>query len=189
MEKLILIQKLYKNGSYDMEMHATSIANLATEIWQEHYTPIIGVAQVDYMLAKFQSPEQIYTDIKENDYIYFIATDTRKDRLLGYCAVKSQEDFMLLSKLYVHSDFRGKGIARSFLDEAIALCKYEYGHDKIQLTVNKNNNAVSAYKKMGFEIIDSVKVDIGNGFYMDDYIMELEIEKQIYESEMNFKKE
>ena len=46
-------------------------------------------------------------------------------------------------------------------------------YKSIQLTVNKyNTNTISAYKKWGFEIIDSVVTDIGEGFVMDDYIME-----------------
>ena len=47
---------------------------------------------------------------------------------------------------------------------------------KIRLTVNKHNdNSIAAYKKMGFETIDSVKTDIGGGYYMDDFVMELPI--------------
>ena len=31
------------------------VASLAHEIWREYYVPLIGAAQVDYMLANFQS--------------------------------------------------------------------------------------------------------------------------------------
>jgi hypothetical protein len=52
----------------------------------------------------------------------------------------------------------------------------EYGFDKICLTVNKRNaGAVAAYHKMGFETVDSVNTDIGGGFFMDDYVMELSV--------------
>ena len=173
-QKGIYIQKLWQHAPDELESHSIAIANLADQIWREHYTPIIGMAQVDYMLEKFQSAEQIYTDIKKNGYIYFTAKDMKQDRLVGYCAVVPQDGCVLLSKLYVQYDFRGKGISRSFLDEILGLCKYEYGYDKIRLSVNKHNDtAIKVYKKMGFETIDSVKVDIGGGFYMDDYVMEL----------------
>lgn len=173
----IQIQKLTKHDE-KLESEAVAIANLADEIWREHYTPIIGTEQVDYMLKKFQSAEQICEDIKRNDYIYFTAEHTKSGEIIGYCATQPKEDYLLLSKIYVRKDYRVKGIARSFLDEVIALCRWEYRFDKIRLTVNKyNENSISAYKKMSFETIDSVKTDIGNGFFMDDFVMELWIKK------------
>ncbi|MCL1862293.1 MAG: GNAT family N-acetyltransferase [Defluviitaleaceae bacterium] len=148
------------------------VSALAGEIWREHYTPIIGIEQVEYMLEKFQSSEQIYEDITQNNHIYFTFKDCSKN-IVAYCAVFLQADHVFLSKLYIHSDFRNKGIARGFLNEAIRLGK-SHGLDKICLTVNKDNGgAISAYKKMGFKIVSSCKKDIGGGFFMDDYVMEL----------------
>jgi ribosomal protein S18 acetylase RimI-like enzyme len=150
----------------EISFHAAAIAVLAAEIWRGHYIPIIGAAQVEYMLAKFQSAERIFQDITENNYTYYTATDVASERLIGYCAVVRQKDCLLLSKIYVHRDFRGKGVARLFI--------IELGSNKIRLTVNKNNtDAIAFYRKMGFEIVDSVVTDIGEGFVMDDYVMEL----------------
>ena len=75
---------------------------------------------------------------------------------------------MFLSKLYVKKEFRHKGIGKAVFEKI-----KDFGFDKIQLTVNKyNKNTIDAYLKYGFKIIDSVVSDIGNGFVMDDYIME-----------------
>ena len=173
---MFIIQKFTKYTD-NLELDSKFIAALADEIWREHYTPIIGETQVDYMLEKFQSAEQIYVDIKQNDYVYFTARHIKSDEMIGYCATKPKEDYLLLSKIYVRKDYRGRGIARSFLDEVVALCRFEYGFDKIRLTVNKyNDGSIAAYHKMGFETIDSVETDIGNGFIMDDFVMELLIE-------------
>ena len=175
-EKGIEIKK-YHRHSDEVESAASAVAALADEIWREHYTPIIGIEQVEYMLSKFQSAEQIHADIKNDDYIYFTAKHIKHDKLVGYAACKPEENYLLLSKIYVLKDYRRNGFSRSFLDEAIALCRWEYGFDRIRLTVNKNNSgAIAAYQKMGFETIDAVKTDIGEGFFMDDYIMELPIE-------------
>ncbi|MCL1857952.1 MAG: GNAT family N-acetyltransferase [Oscillospiraceae bacterium] len=171
----IQIQKLTKH-SENLESAATAVTVLAEKIWREHYTPIIGEAQVDYMLKKFQSAERICEDIKENNYIYFTAERIKNGEMAGYCAIQPKKDYLLLSKIYVRKHYRGKGVARSFLDEITALCRHEYGFDKIRLTVNKHNdNSIAIYHKMGFETIDSVKTDIGGGFYMDDFVMELRI--------------
>ena len=114
--------------------------------------------------------------LKKNDYVYFTAKHIKHDKLVGYCATQPKDDFLFLSKMYVHKDYRGKGISHSFIEEVTALCRWEYGFDKIRLTVNKtNNDSIAVYKKIGFKTIDSVKTDIGGGFFMDDYVMEMPI--------------
>jgi len=118
-----------------LEAAAIVIAALADEIWREHYAPIIGMEQIEYILKKFQSAEQIREDIKRNDYVYYTAEYIKHRELIGYCAAQPKEDYMLLSKIYVGKDYRGRGIARSFLDEVTALCRYEYSFDRIRLTV------------------------------------------------------
>ena len=172
----ILIQKLWKHAPDDLEMHTAAIAAFSGEIWREYYTPIIGAAQVDYMLAKFQFAEQITMDIKENDYTYFTAysaKDVKQDRLIGCCGVVPEEDSLMISKLYAHRDYRGNVVARSFVDEVIALCRYNYKFNKIRLIVDKRDEAaIAADQEMGFVTVDSAKIDIGGGFFMDNYIME-----------------
>ena len=50
------------------------------------------------------------------------------------------------------------------------------GLNKIRLTVNKYNaNTIKAYKKWGLNTVESTVTDIGDGFVMDDYIMEYSI--------------
>lgn len=165
--------KKHDKYSGSLEKTAEEISALAKEIWEEHYTPIIGAEQVEYMLSKYRSAEQIHADIRENDYIYFTANCEKKHFMIGYCAVLPKEDHLFISKIYVHKDRRGRGISSSLLNEIYALCRWNYNFDKVRLTVNKNNaNTIEIYKKKGFEVVDSVKTDIGNGFFMDDYIME-----------------
>jgi ribosomal protein S18 acetylase RimI-like enzyme len=128
------------------------------------------------MLAKFQSSEQICTDIKTNDYVYYTAKHIKNGKMVGYCACKPEGNYLLLSKIYVHKDYRVNGISRCFLKEVIDICRRGYSFDKIRLTVNKHNNtSIAAYNKIGFATVDSVKTDIGSGFYMDDFVMELRV--------------
>ncbi|MCL2281378.1 MAG: GNAT family N-acetyltransferase [Dehalococcoidia bacterium] len=167
------IIKLTKSATYDLKIYASAIAALADEIWHEYYVPIIGAAQVDYMLAKFQSADRICTDINNDGYIYLIALGEDESDMLGYCSIVPKENYMLLSKFYVNHDSRGKGIGRSLLNDVIKLCRCEHSFDKVRLTVNKQNaHAIAVYKKIGFTIVDSIKTDIGSGFFMDDFVME-----------------
>jgi ribosomal protein S18 acetylase RimI-like enzyme len=168
--------KKLKKHTNDLRCKTAAVAALAYEIWREHFTPIIGAAQTDYMLNKFQSAEQIFVDINENGYIYFTVESIENNEMIGYCACRPIADYMLLSKLYVQKDYRGRGVARSLLNEVVALCRFENAFEKIRLAVNKHNDdAIASYHKIGFETIDSVKTDIGEGFIMDDYIMEFRI--------------
>lgn len=149
-----------------------SVASLADRIWREHYTPMIGKAQVDYMLAKFQSKEAVREQIKDG-YRYFLIKEGGRNT--GYLAVQPRDKELFLSKLYVAAEDRGKGYGKKAVEFAADLCRKE-GLSRIALTVNKNNaNSISTYLKCGFVITEPVVQDIGGGFVMDDYRMELTV--------------
>ncbi len=148
------------------------VAVLAKEIWFEHYIPIIGRSQVEYMVSKFQSAEAVDRQIKEEGFQYFLMKDAAGG-LVGYFAIipRSDRGELVLSKLYVKLHERNKGWGRAAL-EFIERTAEELGLGTITLTVNKNNTgSIKAYLNMGFVQSDSVVADIGNGFVMDDYLM------------------
>ena len=160
-------------GVEDVKANVAVIAELAYEIWTQHYTPIIGADQVDYMLDRFQSVEQMHRDIYENGFIYLLGRDAEDGEPVGYATVVPKDGCLLLSKLYVLAQCRGRGCARVFLSVIEGICREEYGLDTIRLTVNKHNHgSIAAYEKMGFVTVDSVVADIGGGYFMDDYLME-----------------
>jgi ribosomal protein S18 acetylase RimI-like enzyme len=145
------------------------VESLAREIWTEHYTPIIGMRQVDYMLDRFQSRQAIAEQIRAGVLYFLIQAD---DVFIGYIAVQPKEDELFLSKIYVRSSLRQKGHGRKAVQFVEALAKERNLH-KVVLTVNKNNrSSIKAYEQMGFKNAGSVIADIGNGFVMDDYTME-----------------
>lgn len=158
------------------EHGARQLALLAREIWEEHYTPLIGAQQVAYMLDKFQSADKIWQDISLNHLSY---SQLELDgQLIGYMAAQIDENkrTCFLSKIYVLNACRGRGYARLFLDSLMAECR-DRGADKIWLTVNKGNSgSIAAYRKMGFHQDDSIVTDIGGGYVMDDYVMSLELD-------------
>ncbi len=158
----------------DDRERAVELEKLARDIWTEHYTPIIGAEQVDYMLSKLQSADSVLRAIASESYRYFMVYDGLKPA--GYFAVKHEEGTkaLLLSKLYLHKDCRGRGISKLIL-ENIRLIARENGLGHIQLFVNKRNSSVNIYKRLGFRIVEELVTDIGNGFVMDDYRMMLDI--------------
>jgi GNAT superfamily N-acetyltransferase len=146
-----------------------SIENLAYEIWHEHYTPIIGKSQVDYMLTVFQSSKAIDEQINDG-VIYFLAE--HDNRPIGYMSVEIKEQELFLSKFYVLSNERGNGYGRNMI-KFIDQLSIEKNLNKISLTVNRNNtDSILIYEQLGFIKCGTVTTDIGNSFVMDDYKME-----------------
>lgn len=149
-----------------------TVAFLAHKIWNHHYVPIIGQDQIDYMLDKFQDEEAIKHQI-ENGYEYFIIEHQKK--ACGYLALvpNNDEKKMMISKIYMDSDFRNLNLGSQLINFAIEKAKNR-NFNLIWLTVNKNNSkSIEWYQKRGFTIKEKIKIDIGNGFVMDDYLMEL----------------
>lgn len=145
------------------------VADLAAEIWTQHFTPIIGAEQVQYMLETVQSAETIGRTIREQGYQYRLMYV--EDEFIGYFAYVLQEGRVFLSKLYLKADCRGKGYARQAMETIEAIGR-THGAADIWLTVNKYNiDVIAIYEKMGFAIEGPVVQDIGGGFIMDDYKM------------------
>ena len=149
-----------------------SLSAIADDIWHEHFTPIIGEAQVDYMLDKFLSPDALTEQINSGYQYYIFSFEYT---FAGFAGIHKENGKLFLSKLYVHKDFRRKGIASYMFNQFIELCK-KHNLDKIWLTCNRNNtNTLNVYKHWGFKKVREEVADIGNGFVMDDYIMEYKI--------------
>ncbi len=147
------------------------IAYLGNIIWHEAYASILTEDQIEYMVENFQSVKAIKEQIAHG-YEYFIISLDGKN--VGYCGVEIQSDNkMYLSKMYLLASAHGKGLFKEMLNHLISISK-DKGVSAIWLTVNRNNaRAIAAYNKNGFKTIRTQISDIGNGFVMDDFVMEL----------------
>ena len=148
------------------------VARLAHTIWNEYFPAIIGQAQVDYMVGKFQSRAAIQSQIAEDYRYYLIQLEAEN---VGYIGLIPQphQDRMQISKFYISKDHRGKGIARQVLDRIIIMAKTE-AYSTLYLTVNKYNTlSIHAYERLGFVNSGGLITDIGQGYIMDDYAMSM----------------
>ena len=149
-----------------------TVAALAREIWNQHFTPIIGQKQVDYMLDKFQSVPAITRQIRKDGYTYYLIVD--EDESVGYYALVGDDEdngSMQLSKIYLKRSYRGRGLGRAILAFIEGECAAR-GIRKLWLTVNKDNaDSIAFYLDVGFVIAEPIVTDIGGGFVMDDYRM------------------
>lgn len=153
------------------EAQIYEVAGLACKIWNECFPVIIGQAQVDYMVDKFQSTQALAKQIDSGYQYYLIQSD---DNSIGYIGLvfDSEKSRLQLSKFYILKEKRAKGIGRVVLKQIIELVEKQ-AFNKIWLTVNKNNiSAIKAYQRMGFAIVENIVLDIGEGYVMDDFKME-----------------
>ena len=149
----------------------TRLSQAASEIVKEYYDPIIGARQNDYMIEKFQSVPAIAHQLEEGCHYYLTL---EKDNILGFLAFYPRGSALYLSKFYLYREQRGKGYAKEMLAFLIKAARKENCRF-IELNVNKNNPSTVIYEKLGFRKIRSEKNDIGNGFYMDDYVYQLSL--------------
>lgn len=151
-----------------LDAEILEIVKLGSEIWKEHYTSIIGKEQVQYMLQKFQSYNAIKKQIDEGFYYFLV----QSDQPIGYFSILPKTDCLFLSKFYLLNIVRGKNIGSKMM-EFVENKAYSRNLKAIELTVNKfNNAAIKFYEKLNFQRRESAVFDIGNGFVMDDYVME-----------------
>lgn len=154
--------------------HIQIVADLAAPIWQEHYGDLLGSEQVTYMVDQFQSVPAISRQIAEQGYRYFLILDD--GRPVGFTGIQVTGNRLFLSKLYLQKESRGKGLASQVLAFLLDLCRRE-GLVSVWLTVNKQNaSSQEIYRHWGFAVVSSQVADIGNGYVMDDYIMERAVE-------------
>ena len=149
------------------------IESLAKEIWTEHYTPIIGKEQIDYMLGKFNTAKYMFKQAEDSNCLYFLIK--KDDEPIGYIAIELRESHLFLNKFYVKLSQRGKGAGKEAMNFIETQAK-EKGLKKITLRVNKlNTSSITKYEKLGFSKTQSLVQDIGYGFVMDDYVMEKQL--------------
>lgn len=149
------------------------IAEIADGIWHEFFPCLLSGEQIDYMVEKFCSFEASKENVLKENYSYYFIKRSGTD--IGYTAAKPDGDRLFLSKLYLKKEERGKKYARRVMEMYREIAR-ENGFKAIHLTVNKyNENSIAAYKAMGFVITGEGVTDIGKGFVMDDFYMEMKI--------------
>lgn len=147
-----------------------AVTRLARLIWQATYRNIITQAQIDHMLAERYAEDSLRAYVDAPDQWFELALVDGK--LCGFCACEVYQGEYKLDKLYIHPEQQRLGIGGLLIARAAARGR-EQGYGEMILAVNKRNEqAIAAYQKHGFAVRESVCVDIGKGFVMDDFIME-----------------
>ena len=146
------------------------VAALARQIWQHTYLGIITQEQIDFMLEQRYNQPRLREELTMPQIWWEQARVA--GRLAGFssCLLTAAGE-MKLDKIYVDAQQQRMGIGAQLIDHA-ACRAVAMGCSTLILAVNKHNErAIAAYRKHGFALRESVRVDIGHGFVMDDFIM------------------
>lgn len=145
------------------------IRSLAQQIWPRTYANIISQQQIDYMMKQMYSEEALRKEMKAG-HQFLIASNTGIP--VGFaCFSEIETSIFKLHKIYVLHSQQGKGTGRFMIEEIMADISSR-GATALRLNVNRHNPARHFYEKLGFSVISSEDIDIGNGFFMNDYVME-----------------
>ena len=176
------------------------IHDMAQVVFRHTYREILSPEQMEYMMDWMYSPANLQKQLDEG-HVYYIAY--RDGKPCGYVSVQPEgiaDDGRLLfhlQKIYVLPSEQGHGLGRALFDRAVAhvreaVLAREVVHvrevaggcvegcvegcgARIELNVNRNNPSIGFYHHLGLRILRQGDFHIGNGFYMNDYIMGLEV--------------
>ena len=136
------------------------IHDLASRIWENTYGKILSKEQLDYMFDMMYAPDNILKQMEELHHQYFIIL--ADDMPAGYLSIeKTGENTYNFQKIYSLPEMHGTGIGRF-----------------IEFYVNRYNPAIGFYRHMGLREIGTRDHHIGNGYFMNDYIMGMEVENK-----------
>jgi GNAT superfamily N-acetyltransferase len=150
------------------------IRSISERTWPSTYGHIISQEQIDFMLDWMYSDASLEKQMNTGCEFYIASKQNDNGDLdpVGFCSVSSEDGAHKLNKLYVLPVAQGTGAGKALLNKAIEVAKAA-GSTSLFLQVNKQNTAYTFYLKKGFIKELEFKFDIGNGFYMDDYVMRL----------------
>ena len=147
------------------------IRELAEQSWKSAYAELLSKEQIDYMLAEMYSVEEISTHLQNPNYHYYLIVN--ENIAVGFIGFEHHYEphTTKLHRIYLVENAKGKGCGKTALN-FLKKQTSESGDSRIILNVNKENNAKSIYESQGFSVYKEDVFDIGNGFVMDDYLME-----------------
>jgi len=151
------------------------IQNIVNITWPITYGEILSKEQLNYMLGLFYSTEALTEQYdKKVQLFYMIDEDETNIGFIGIEHNYKGEAITKIHKIYLLPETQGKGIGKKVIDE-IGKLAFNNNSKALLLNVNRFNTALGFYKKIGFEVKEEVDIEIGNGYLMEDYVMEKKI--------------
>lgn len=154
------------------EEHLSEINHIAHETWPSTFGEILSPKQISYMLEWMYSIDSLKQQITEKGHVFLLAKD--ETGFLGYASYELHYQGLhktKIHKIYLLPASQGKGVGAALIAQ-IGARATQQNDLSLLLNVNRYNKAVGFYEKVGFQIVGSEDIDIGDGFLMQDFIME-----------------
>lgn len=153
----------------------STIQKLASEAFPHTYREILSSEQIEYMMDWMYSSESLLRQMEEERHIYFLAY--HGEIPVGYLSIQPEGDGIFhLQKLYLLPACQGMGWGRQLFFHAVGVIKALHPAPcRMLLNVNRRNEALHFYQKMGMTKVTEGDFAIGSGFYMNDFIMGLDL--------------
>lgn len=151
------------------------IQEIANSTWFDTYLPILPDGQCEYMFEMMYASRSLMKQMEEG-HQFFIAKYNGKPS--GYCSIRRETDSLFhLEKLYVLPDCQGIGLGKALIEKAfeVAAQSAQTSPCFVELNVNRNNKALAFYERMGMKKVKEGDFPIGNGYFMNDYIMSKQV--------------
>ena len=149
------------------------IRDMAYKIWPSTYGSILSQQQIDYMLDLFYSEKALHEQMEQHIEFIIVYDGVHP---VGFASFGLSEPRVYkLHKIYVLPSQQGRGTGRFIIDQLVNAMKTKDA-TSLQLNVNRQNNAKSFYEKLGFTVIKEEDIDIGKGYFMNDYVSEKKLE-------------
>jgi ribosomal protein S18 acetylase RimI-like enzyme len=148
-----------------------TIRDLMYQVWPQTYAPIIPQEQIDYMIEWMYSKTSLLQQIKDGHHYWII---TMNNVPCGYGSFSRTDNWHTykIHKLYIVEDKQRTGLGAALLEKFLQIIRSDHGKF-IQLQVNRENSkALQFYQKHGFQLWKTIDFDIGNGYFMNDYVLQ-----------------
>lgn len=147
------------------------IRDIAARTWSVTFKDILSPEQISYMLDRMYSAESLTRQINVNGHKLILAV--LENTYLGYASyeISNKQQTTKLHKIYVLPESQGLKIGEQLLG-FVELKAKESGDLYLSLNVNRDNKAIGFYQKKGFDIVAQEDIDIGNGYFMNDFVMQ-----------------
>ena len=150
------------------------IQDIAYKTWPTTFGEILSPSQISYMLEMMYSWDALNEQIKDKKHVFLLAQDVDSQAYLGYISYElayQKQPLTKIHKIYLLPASQGKGVGRIFIDH-VGATALRHGNTRLGLNVNRYNKAIQFYERMGFSVVGTEDIDIGDGFLMEDFVME-----------------
>lgn len=150
------------------------IRELTMQVWPQTYAASLSQEQIDYMLNMMYSTEALQQQMSSGSQFIIAYYDEQPVGFASYGPTEKENEFKL-HKLYVITTIQKTGAGKGLL-QFVMKDVQEFGCTHLILQVNRQNeNAIGFYNRMGFSKEYEADFEIGNGFYMKDYVMGIDL--------------